>query len=256
MEVFHYFRGRIAPMIVLTQIILAHLIGDFFLQSKSGIAQKEFKKWRSPFLYLHATIHFALILFITWNPGLWLPALLIAAIHLAIDGMKLQLQGDDNRVTWFFGDQFLHIVTLIVVWYFLLRHAPVPAYPFADFYWFIITGAVFVTRPAVIAIGVLLFTRKKLLSESDRSLPRGTEFIGTLERLLVYIFLLIGQWAAIGLIIVAKLILRSPYLLKSRHSRISEYILIGTFTSIAIAILAGLGVIFLIGEALEFGLYL
>jgi hypothetical protein len=45
---------------IFIKLILAHLIGDFILQSDRWIEDKEKKKWRSPFLGVHAGIHFIL----------------------------------------------------------------------------------------------------------------------------------------------------------------------------------------------------
>jgi hypothetical protein len=48
-------------MIFLIKVFLAHLIGDFLLQPKSWVIQKEEKKALSPWLYLHILIHGLLV---------------------------------------------------------------------------------------------------------------------------------------------------------------------------------------------------
>ena len=48
--------------------------GDSF-QVEVRVKAKEAVKWRSGYLYLHTVIHFALIIFITLQPGLWKQAL-------------------------------------------------------------------------------------------------------------------------------------------------------------------------------------
>ena len=56
-----------------------------------------------------------------------------------------------------------------------------------------------------------------------------------LERLLIFLLVLIGQWEAIGLLVAAKSIIR----LKDGDQKMSEYVLIGTLISISVAVLTG-----------------
>jgi len=234
-------------MIVLTQILLAHLIGDFLLQSGAAVKQKEEKKWRAPFLYLHVSLHFVLILLITWNPSLWLAALLIAITHLIIDGLKLQFQKGGNRMLWFFADQALHLIVILATWYFLIGEDAVFPEIWHNSYWFIITGAVLLTMPAGIVIGVLLSPYADSTGENAAdSLPNAGRYIGILERLLVFLFILLGQWAVIGFLLTAKSVFRFGDLTRARDRKLTEYILIGTLLSFGLAIAIGLGVKFLI----------
>lgn len=234
-------------MMVLTQILLAHLIGDFLLQSGSAVKQKEAKKWRSPFLYAHIALHFALILLITWNLSLWLAALIIAVTHLIIDGLKLQFQKDGNRMFWFFADQVMHLAVILAVWYFFIGHdASLPEF-WNPSYWYIITGAVLLTMPAGIVIGVLLSPYADSTGEhAADSLPNAGRYIGILERLLVFLFILLGQWAVIGFLLAAKSVFRFGDLTRARDRKLTEYILIGTLLSFSMAIGVGLSVMFMI----------
>jgi hypothetical protein len=61
-------------------------------------------------------------------------------------------------------------------------------------------------------------------------------FIGVLERLLVYVFVLQGQYAAIGLILAAKSFARFREL---DRREFAEYVLIGTLLSVGGAVLVG-----------------
>lgn len=47
--------------IYLIKLIIAHLIGDFFLQPNAWVKDKERRKLKSTKLYLHVMIHVALI---------------------------------------------------------------------------------------------------------------------------------------------------------------------------------------------------
>ncbi len=60
--------------------------------------------------------------------------------------------------------------------------------------------------------------------------------IGLLERLLTIMFVILGEYGAIGFIIAAKSILR----FKDTDTAKTEYVLAGTFLSFGIAIACGL----------------
>lgn len=65
-------------MILLVQLFIAHLAGDFFLQPDAWILDKKARKLRSPYLYLHTLIHFLLILAVVGRMDFWMPALVLA----------------------------------------------------------------------------------------------------------------------------------------------------------------------------------
>ncbi len=131
-------------MMLLIKLLLAHLIGDFFLQSKASIAQKEKRKWLAPHLFLHVFIHFGLIMLIA---GLeyWLLAVVITVLHYIIDGVKLQFQRQASRQVWFFADQAMHIGVIATGW---LVYAGLPQVALGSSVILSITGFIFLTRPA------------------------------------------------------------------------------------------------------------
>ncbi|HEU0137872.1 MAG TPA: DUF3307 domain-containing protein, partial [Flavobacterium sp.] len=47
-------------MMIFIKLLLAHLLGDFLLQPNSWVADKEQRKHRSIYLYLHTLLHGAL----------------------------------------------------------------------------------------------------------------------------------------------------------------------------------------------------
>jgi hypothetical protein len=71
------------------------------------------------------------------------------------------------------------------------------------------------------------------------------KLIGNIERILLFLFILFDNLAAIGFVIAAKSIARFEEL---KHKKFAEYYLIGTLTSAVIAILMGKLVIFLIDK--------
>lgn len=101
----------------------------------------------------------------------------------------------------------------------------------------IIAGFVFITKPTNIIIGNLLKVFQIQISDSshtEESLPNAGKLIGIVERFLVLALILIGEFAAVGLILAAKSILRF------NGTQKSEYILIGTLLSFGFAALAGI----------------
>ena len=75
---------------LLIQLLLAHFIGDFVLQPQKWIQDKEEKKFKSVYLYLHAGLHaFLMLLFLNFEAKYILPVFFISLSHLVIDGVKL-----------------------------------------------------------------------------------------------------------------------------------------------------------------------
>lgn len=77
-------------------------------------------------------------------------------------------------------------------------------------------------------------------SSSDyltEGLKNGGKYIGWLERSLTLLLVLIGQPTGIGFLITAKSILRFGEIKESKHRKLAEYIIIGTFLSFGWALL-------------------
>lgn len=106
-------------MILLVKLLLAHVLGDFFLQFQGWVRSKESHKWKSPYLYIHGIVHFILILVVFQSWSIWRIAAIIASTHLLIDGVKLTCQNAQTRRRWFFIDQGLHISVLVAVYAYI-----------------------------------------------------------------------------------------------------------------------------------------
>lgn len=236
-------------MTLLLQFILAHLIGDFFLQTARTIEQKNRLKWAAPALYIHGVFHFVIILLLA---GLqyWLAAVVITVLHIIIDGLKLQFQSPKNTQTWFFIDQLLHFSVIVAVWAWISPGV------FNDFGISIpvlaaATGYIFLTRPAAFIIAQALSHWNQEIAEDDqneKSLPKAGWYIGMLERILIFSFILIGQWGAIGFLMAAKSIFRFGDLTRAKDRKLTEYILIGTFLSFGVTILTGIIFVYYFSE--------
>jgi len=115
--------------------------------------------------------------------------------------------------------------------------------------WLIIAaGAILLTYPAGALIDLFLKPFQKQLNKKFRpnslrpvtGLKEGGRIIGYLERLLIYVFILSGQFAGVGFLVAAKSIFRFGELKDSENRKQAEYIIIGTFTSFLLAILVSL----------------
>lgn len=223
-------------MSLFLKLFLAHILGDFVLQFDSWVADKEKRKLKSPYLYLHAVIHFLLIVLIGWDFGLWKIALGVSIAHLIIDTAKIYVAQKTQKQQWpFFVDQALHI---FVIGFFAFSGKTDELMAMvSEINLKVVTAYIFLSYPA----GIIM---KKLLvgwnfeEPQNASLPKAGMVIGILERVLVLTFILLNHWEAIGFLITAKSVFRFNDL-KASERRLTEYILIGTLLSFGIAILSG-----------------
>lgn len=224
-------------MIFFIKLFLAHLLTDFILQPKRWVNHKFEKKAKSVFLYLHGLIATALPLLLLGELSYWPVAVAIGVSHTLIDTWKLY-QGNSLRAFWI--DQTAHILVLVACSIYLVQ-PDLGQFNMEDKYLIIFTGYLFVTFPAGILIGMLTHQWKPDENHTEDSLKDAGKLIGIIERLLVITLVLFQQYTAIGFIIAAKSVLRSA---KNEQAKLaqSEYILIGTLLSFAIAIFTGIAV--------------
>lgn len=224
---------------ILAKLILAHILGDFFLQPKSWIKDKEKRKWISPFLYIHILIHFTLVLLLIWDLNYWPVAMIIAGSHLFIDGLKVTAQTDRTRSLWFGIDQTAHVLIIFAVWFFFWNGTGLEI-PEKSF-WIILTGALFLTFPSsFIMMNLMSRWSEQIDTDNNDSLDGAGKFIGILERLFVYIAILGGHLQVIGFLLAAKSVFRFGDLTRAKNRKLTEYIIIGTLLSFLIAISTGL----------------
>jgi hypothetical protein len=228
-------------MIVLLKFFLAHLIGDFLLQSRSWVKAKEEKKLGAWQLYFHCFLHGLLVLLFMWDWQFWKWALLIACVHFVIDSIKILTQNESNRRTLFFIDQLLHAVSIYLIWLWY-EGKYFPFFIFTDeSFLFLITTILFLTRPVSFAIKIFISKWTPHTGKIDEgSLQSAGKYIGILERLLVFVFIITNHWEAIGFLLAAKSVFRFGDLKEAKDRKLTEYILIGTLVSFGIAIITGI----------------
>ncbi|WP_010664155.1 DUF3307 domain-containing protein [Marinilabilia salmonicolor] len=220
------------------KLLIVHFLADFALQPDSWVAAKNKKQQKSPFLYYHIGIHVLLLLVVfQFDWSYWLLFLVYTLSHFIFDLVKLFLNGRLNPRFLFAIDQMAHLIVI-----FLL----------VGFY-----NSFNIDWNTLISPGILLFIAtflaltsvssviiKQMMSrwnvqslENDESLKNAGKYIGMLERLFIFGFILLHQWQAIGFLIAAKSIFRFSDLSRAKDRKLTEYMIIGTFISFGLAIL-------------------
>lgn len=227
---------------IFIKLILAHLLGDFVLQPDSWVADKENRKLKSPYLYFHVLVITALSFIFLWDPGLWWVAALIGISHGIIDAAKLSFQTVKNKKSWFFIDQALHLAVIAAA--SLYFHEFTLEFIRNQSFLKILMAALFLTLPASVFIKILLSswtpvpeTQGNIQTES---LSSAGKYIGILERLLVFTFIMVNHWEGVGFMVAAKSVFRFSDLAQARQRKLTEYVLIGTLLSFGMAVLTGI----------------
>ena len=223
--------------------LMAHLVSDFYLQTEKSCKSKADNAFKSRHLYIHTLITFACAWLFSLSVGYWWVAMLIAVLHLVIDGLKSICK---NLKGAFFIDQLLHLAVIVGA-VTLFNNKGVISFPTwlpetKILLW--IVAFVFCLRPANFFIQNIFKGAKISIPDSgkEQSLPNAGRVIGNVERMLTLVFVMLGQFEAIGFLLAAKSLLR----FRETDTVKSEYVLVGTLLSFGIAILLGVAVKLLI----------
>lgn len=227
---------------IFTPLILAHLLGDFVLQPDSWVRDKENHQLKSRYLYIHVLLHTILSFIFLWDADLWWVALLNGFSHFIIDACKLSFQTIKTRKRWFFADQILHI---LVIAGFSWNFGEFSINTLMNKEWLkIAAAALFLTAPASVFIKILLSSWTPVPDTKDHlqteSLSNAGKYIGYLERLLVFTFIMVNHWEGVGFMVAAKSVFRFSDLAQAKQRKLTEYVLIGTLLSFGLAVLTGI----------------
>ena len=225
-------------------MLLAHLVGDFYLQTDKSCEAKR-KGIGSVHHYIHALVIFAVSMLLSNDfQSFWLYALVIALAHLVVDCLKSYVRKRDLAA--FCVDQLLHIAVLMaVVWFYLRQHPSWSQFAFLPDARMVVAACCLIVccKPANILIKLVLERyRIEVPASKGRELNNAGALIGCLERVLCLVFVVLNQYEAIGFVIAAKSILR----FKDGETAKTEYVLVGTLLSFGIAIAAGLALKYVI----------
>ena len=105
----------------------------------------------------------------------------------------------------------------------------------------LITCIYALTQPVSVIVQKIIFRWKPDINlDNPESLTNAGKYIGILERLFVFTFIVTGNWDAIGFLLAAKSVFRFGDLKESKDRKLTEYMLIGTLLSFGFAILTGI----------------
>lgn len=244
-------------------LLLAHLLGDFVLQPGSWVRQKSLRGYKSKYFWYHLFTHGLLALLVIGQLQFWPYALLLFILHGAIDQLKsekertFKLPGVSRQPSksirrWFWYDQLLHLFTLLLTAFLWIATTKAQG-SFPDLLkaigtqlqqlWtpqlmYLLTLVVFLTTPSAIIIRTLIngWTPHYPTTLETDSLKNAGTYIGILERLFVFTFMISGHIEAVGFLLAAKSIFRFGDLSAARDRKLTEYVLIGTLISFGLAI--------------------
>ncbi|PQJ74361.1 DUF3307 domain-containing protein [Polaribacter gangjinensis] len=230
-------------MEIFLKLFLVHILGDFVFQPTKWVKDKEKKKIKSIKLYIHILIHAALLIgtFMFDVKNYWKIFLLIITSHFLIDIVKLYFQKEKTKRNWFFIDQLFHLIFILIASSFFVDFSILKAsLNFEKIILFIISILI-ITHVSSIVVKLLISKWNPDESNSGKSsIENAGKYIGILERLFVFIFIITNHWEAIGFLLAAKSVFRFGDLTSGKDRKLTEYILIGTLLSFGIAILIGL----------------
>lgn len=223
--------------LLFTNLLATHLLGDFLFQTDSLCERKRTRKAKSKFLYIHALIITTLAFAVGNSWSFWPWALLIGVFHLLMDLLKCYQKG--HTLLWFTIDQLFHMAVIIIVSYFageswqpyhFLPDDMVMKLPV------FLCATLICTKPANIVIKLILERYNIFIPKSNgKEMKNAGALIGSLERLLSLLLIIMGQFEAVGFIIAAKSILR----FRDYERAKTEYVLAGTLLSFGIALACG-----------------
>jgi hypothetical protein len=243
----------------LMALLLAHLLGDFPLQSQWIVRNKG--KRLVPLL-LHGAAHYVL----AWACLIFLGQVRFLSIrsqavivgylllHLLIDRVKAQLFArkalSDNCGT-FLADQALHLVALVIAALLITRSH---IFSLAEAMRVSASARTRIVETAIIYAAIVFgggyliryLTRDiahDIAEESPRQLGNAGLYIGWIERALVITAMAMQSPALVGLILTGKSIARFP---EFKEARFAEYFLIGTLLSFLLSVLGGIVLLYLL----------
>lgn len=248
--------GSVGPDgLLLVLLVAGHVAGDFLLQTWRMARGKAKSRALLGHFVLVGIAHFAFALPLL-DARVALALLVVIFLHGLIDLVKarIALRIDPGRgLLAFTFDQLLHLGVIGAAWIWLTPMATGPRWIPGDLIGPTATGVallaayVFIGNGgSTIVRGVLAIARLERAETPDAPAAEATRrergpgaghVIGVLERTLALTLVLLGQWGALGLILAAKSVARFKEL---EDRTFSEYYLLGTLTSVTVAVAVGL----------------
>lgn len=228
---------------ILLKLLCAHIFADFVLQTNRICnGKKATGKIRYGYLLLHSLLQAATayLLIARWDN--WIIPAVIFSTHFAIDYIKSSYMKEN--MTSFIIDQVVHIAVIIVLWSCLFGRYADWGTVFSGIWdgnkiWIVVTAYTVALKPSSILLSLFIKQWMPHDSKNDDTLPHAGLWIGYLERFLILTFIFTHNFEGIGFLLAAKSIFRFGELNKAKEIKITEYVLIGTLASFAIATAIG-----------------
>lgn len=246
-------------MELLLLLLTAHFIGDFYLQAASWVECRNTNHIKSKGLWMHFSVHTLLnaivFLIATFSMLQALIAIIVISIsHLVTDYWKSYRK---QNLTYFLVDQMIHLLIISIVWTYLSGFTLEQVFIFTKALlmpknMIIVISYLLVCKPASVIISLALknytdslITDKTCSQETTTAvlghvgLVSAGSWIGYIERCLAISFVFTGQFAGIGFLVATKTIFRFGDLTKNKDMKLTEYMMLGTLLSYAIALFIG-----------------
>lgn len=231
-------------LILFLKLLLAHIVGDFVLQTKSLVTKRGENVL---YLLLHTLIH-TVLLFIVFLPEIgqfWIAAVSIGIAHLAIDSLKIWAEKvwPHKPITLFLVDQAVHasIIIAVVFGIYGYPHTLLENISLAKV---LLNLIAFLLLAVVSPIFLRVFFSKwnneqTVQTKRVETLLDAGMLIGIMERLMIVFFMQVGFLEGIGFLLAAKSIFRFGDLTNAKDTKFTEYVLVGTLASFLMAIAIG-----------------
>lgn len=237
-------------------MLLGHVFADFYVQT-SKIAEK--KKSRLRWVFFHCFLYFAAVVFVSlplMSYEVFKMDIAVALLHTIIDIIKFCYIKNTNEESpyIFIFDQSLHVMSIVIIAYMwvICSNNPLRESECVQAFFQVtniseilvvkwLLGLLIIHKPANILIQNLIGPYKPKSNNANISTEENENvdanagrMIGTIERLIIFILLYLGQYQAIGLVLTAKSIARYDQI--TSRKEFGEYYLLGTLTSVGITV--------------------
>ena len=237
-----------SELIILVKLLCAHFFSDFVLQTDKIYKGKSMGGYKGILYHvLHSLTHAGISYLFVADWGGWMIPLTIFITHFIIDIIKYKYF--KPSVGAFLADQAAHILVVLLLWFALYGQGLNLCKHFTSMntlaIWAVTTAYLLVLKPSSILLGLFL-KQWTPASGQSYSLPKAGQWIGYLERVLILTFMFINSLEGVGFLLAAKSVFRFGELNKAKEIRTTEYVLIGTMSSFALAIIIGIATRYLI----------
>lgn len=234
---------------LLLKLVVAHLLGDFVLQSDRDAREKH----RLPVLLRHVAVHGGALAIVAWTEApvparLWLAFLGVVVSHALIDRATSRMNA---RPGWrLLIDQLLHLVVILIA-VSAVRQSELGAMSIeasrlaaSAQVWLQVAGFLATVWLGAVVVGLWVrpFAQaiEARLALGRPGLERAGRWIGCLERAIVFLAVQFGFESLIGFVVAAKALLRLPEARDRGSRELSEYYLVGSLASLLWAVVASL----------------